>query len=205
MPRHEGVPADDVLLVLLLEHRDLPAHLPEAALGQLSSVPPPDGVSSKVTSSELPSTAGSPGGMRPAEGEHSAAARRDHDGHRDDVGSGIVTVGPHQLPGGAGRRSTSDSAYHHSRTCSGLLITSNTTSGRGVDVDLALDAGVLHGVSSVGFATIWLRMRVTRSAIMRNHRLRIGFLAADGLLPTPMSRRKGTRAAISSSSSSGVA
>ena len=60
--RQEVVPALAVVVVLLLEHGDLPALLAEAGLGHAQQGAVAAGDSSKVTSSELPRGASSPSG-----------------------------------------------------------------------------------------------------------------------------------------------
>jgi hypothetical protein len=45
--------------------------------------------------------------------------------------------------------------------------------GRGVDVDLALDAGVLHGASSI--SNLRLRINLAARAAKRNHQLLDGY------------------------------
>jgi hypothetical protein len=91
-------------------------------------VPEPDGASSKVTSSELPSVAVSSAGcvQRKVNSRGGSTAST-------VIGTawarGLSPSAHTNSPVAPGVGWTSDSAYHHSRMCSGRLITPNTTSG----------------------------------------------------------------------------
>ena len=137
----------DMLVVVLLENSSLPADLTET--GTESSVnavvPDFDWASTNVTSKEFDWGGDLALGMAPAEGEQSRRVGI-HYHYRNDIGSRRGIVAPDKL---AVRRrltgSRSVSAFHHSRMCSGLLITSKTTSGEASTWNSRSMAPVLHG------------------------------------------------------------
>ena len=123
-------PARHVLAVLLLEDRDLPALLTEPGLGQ------PQQRSRRRTARARRSPAAScrrrsasPSGWPSGSG----TVRRLHVDHRERRDRSPRRRGRRRRRShpvrARRRRSKSASSGHHSRTCSGLLITSKTTSG----------------------------------------------------------------------------